>query len=223
MMNAAKCRIHGSDYIGVFCAASESIAFIADSTREKEKELIASKLGVRIVGTRLAGSELVGIFSRANSNGIIISELAYGEEVAALKGMGLGINILVLDSNLNAVGCNILTNDKVALVNEEYTHGEAKLIGDTLGVEIVRAKTGGFATIGANNIITNTGLVVNNRATEAEKEHIERVTGLNSSRSTANTGGLAVGLSVVANSKGVVAGEATTGFELARIIEALEG
>ena len=81
---------------------------------------------------------------------------------------------------------------------------------------------GGFRTVGANNILTNSGLVINNRATDLEQKEWEGMTGFKTIRTTANTGGLAVGLSVVVNSKGVVAGESTTGFELNRIIQGLE-
>jgi len=92
-----------------------------------------------------------------------------------------------------------------------------------LGVEVVRLKVGGFNTVGANNILTNSGLVINNRASDGDKAELDRITGFDSIRTTANTGALSIGLTVVANSVGVVAGEETTGFELNRIVEALEG
>ena len=81
---------------------------------------------------------------------------------------------------------------------------------------------GGYKTVGANNILTNKGLVINNKATDLEQKEWEEKTGFKTIRTTANTGSLAIGLSVVANTKGVVAGESTTGFELNRIIQGLE-
>ena len=38
---------------------------------------------------------------------------------------------------------------------------------------------------------------------------------------TANTGSLSIGLAVIANSKGVVIGNSTTGFEIVRIVNGL--
>ena len=222
MMDAAKCRINGSDYIGVFCTATENLVFVSSTAREREKELLSSTLKARVVGIRLAGSELVGIFAKANSNGILVSGLAYEEEVAELRQKEPGINVAVLKSDLNALGCNILANDRIAVINPDYSHEEARMIGETLGVEVVRAKTGGFATVGANNILTCNGFVINNRSTDEEKERLDAATHFDSIRSTANIGGVAVGLCVAANTKGIVAGESTSGFELARIIEALE-
>lgn len=222
MMNAAKCKISGSDYIGVFCTATDKRVFVTSSARTREKELLASTLKAQVVELDLCGSDLIGIFTKANSNGMVISELAYEHEIAAINAKKLDMNITVLKSHLNAVGCNILANDKIAIINDEYSSEDQKVIADALGVEVIKAAIGGFRTVGANSILTNTGLVLNNKGTEEERLHWEQVTGFKSIRTTANTGGLAIGLSVVANSSGIVAGEATTGYELARIMEALE-
>jgi translation initiation factor 6 len=90
-----------------------------------------------------------------------------------------------------------------------------------LGVETIPMDIGGFKTVGANNILTNKGFVINNRATDREKDEIDRLIGFKSERTTANTGSLSIGLSAVGNSTGVVAGENTTGYELNRIVNAL--
>jgi translation initiation factor 6 len=164
----------------------------------------------------------VGLFSKANSNGIILSNLTLDEEVEALKRHRLGINIGVLESDLNAIGSNILANDRIAIINPDYSQKDAKDIGDVLGVEVVRAQIDGFKTVGANNILTNKGLVINNKAMDEEKAEWDKLTGFDSVRSTANTGTLSVGLSAIANSSGIIAGDNTTGYELARIVDALE-
>ena len=221
-MESVKYNIKGSDYVGVFATATDSLVFAGNSLSENNKKFLSEVLGVRCVGMSVSGSDLVGIFARANSNGIIVSSLMMDDEVEALKGMGLGINVGVIDSDLNALGSNILANDKVAIVNSDYNPRTMQQIGDTLGVEVIGAKIGGFRTVGANNILTNRGLVVSNRSTDQEKEKIENMSGFRSERTTANTGSLYIGLSVIANSKAVVAGEDTTGYELQRIMEGLD-
>jgi translation initiation factor 6 len=70
--------------------------------------------------------------------------------------------------------------------------------------------------------MTNKGFVVSNRITDADKERLDGLSGFESTRTTANTGSLYVGLAAVANSKGVVVGESTTGYELQRIVDGLE-
>jgi len=135
--------------------------------------------------------------------------------------LNLGINVEILKSNLNALGNDILANDKFAIVNPEYSSEAVKQIRDVLGVEVLSMQIGEFKTVGANNILTNKGLLINNNATDEQMAKINKFVGLNSTRTTANVGSLAIGLSVVANSKGALIGEDTTGFELARIIQSL--
>lgn len=221
-MDAAKCRIRGSDYTGVFCTATDKLVFAPRNLTKKEHDILSATLHSEILEVGLADSNLVGILMKANSNGVVLSNLVSEEEAAALRGRLDGMNVGILKSGMNAIGSNILANDKIAIVNEEYSGHEMGQIGDILGVEVVKSIIGGFRTVGANNILTNSGLVINNRATDLEQKEWEGMTGFKTIRTTANTGGLAVGLSVVVNSKGVVAGESTTGFELNRIMQGLE-
>lgn len=221
-MEAAKCRIMGSDYVGVFATATDKYLFACPAINQHNRQMVSEKLGAKCIELRLSGSDLVGLFSKANSNGIILSNLTLDQEVEALKMHNLGISIGVIESDLNALGSNVLANDKIAIINPDYSHKDAKDIQDILDVEVVRAHIDGFKTVGANNILTNRGIVINNKATDEEKAEWDKMTGFGSVRSTANTGTLSVGLSVIANSNGVIAGDGTTGYELARIIDALE-
>ena len=131
------------------------------------------------------------------------------------------MNVGSIESNLNAIGNNILANDKIAIVNPEYGPEDIKAIRDILDVEVVRYSGGSFKTVGANDILTNKGLVINNHASDEEKERLDRETGFDSVRSTANMGSLGVGIAVVANSNGALIGDTTTGYEFSRIVDGL--
>ncbi|EET89799.1 MAG: translation initiation factor IF-6 [Candidatus Micrarchaeales archaeon] len=220
-MGAAKLRINGSDYVGAFITATDDYAFIGNATTPKSMDIISEILGVSPVRLSVFSSDLIGIFSRANSNGIVLSSMITASELESLKSKGLGINVAVLDSSLNAIGNNLLANDKFAIVNPEYSKPEIKEIGDTLGVETIPIEIGGFKTPGANNILTNKGLVVNNRCSDEEKERLDEILGFDSVRTTSNMGSLSIGISTVANSKGAIVGETATGYEFGRIIDAL--
>lgn len=221
-MEAVKCSIKGSDYVGVFATATDKFVFVGSSLVERSKEFIAEALGVRRVDVSVSGSDLVGLFARANSNGVVLSNLVQDEELQSLKDMDLGINVAVIDSDLNAVGNNVLANDRIAMVNVDYEPKAVQQIRDALGVEVVKVRVGSFKTVGANDIMTNTGFVVSNRINDADKKRLDCMSGFDSTRTTANTGSLYVGISAIANSRGVVVGESTTGYELARIVDGLE-
>jgi len=221
-MEAAKYSIFGSDYVGVFATVTDDFLFAGSGLTGNVKEMMAKTLEVRRIEFKVSGTDLIGLFARANSNGILVSGMAESHEIEALKKDGLDLKVGVLDSDLNAVGNNILANDKMAIINPDYSEHEEKLIEDVLDVEVIKASIDGFKTVGANNILTNKGLVLNNKATAKEKKDWEDMTGFESIMTTANTGAYAIGLAAVANSKAVVVGNTTTGYELARIVEALE-
>jgi translation initiation factor 6 len=221
-VEVARHRVHGSDFVGAYVVASDKFFFCYRGIESHVKAMLSKTFSAVPVEMTVSDSHLIGIFSRANSNGILLSNLATDEEVSYLRSLGLDLKIGVLESKLNAIGNNVLANDRIALINAEYSNAEAKSIGDILDVETVRAEAGGFRTVGANNILTNVGFVLNNRSTDAEKSRLDAVCGIESTLSTANTGSPAIGLSAAANSNGIAIGESTTGYELNRILESLE-
>ncbi len=220
-MDAAKCQVDGSDYIGAFATTTDKYTFVPFGMPAKIIEMIKRTLKTECISVGMNGSNLVGLFARANSNGIALSSIASDDDVKRIKETGLGLNVAVIGSSINAIGNTVLANDRVAIVDIEYTDIEAKQIGDVLGVEVVKSEIGGFKTVGATNILTNKGFVINNRGADSEKERLDRITGFESIRTTANTGSLSIGLASVANSSGLLVGDETTGFEMNRILEAL--
>lgn len=222
-MDAAKFRVGGSDFIGVFATSSDRFLFTGRGLTSGSKKLLTDTLKVERHDISISGSDLVGLFSRSNSNGIMLSNLILDHELEMIKALKLDMMVGVLESELNAVGSNVLANDKIAIINPDYSQAAAMQIQDILGVDVIKAETGSFKTIGANNILTNTGLAINNRCTDDEKALLDEATGFRSIRATANTGAMSIGLATAANSNAVIAGDSTTGFELNRMIEALEG
>lgn len=220
-MDGIKCQINGSDYIGAYATTTDKYTIIANNVSEKMKSVVSNTLGTECIGITISGTDLIGLLCRANSNGIALPNMISDIELNSIKETDIDANIVVIDSTLNALGNNIIVNDKIAIVNNEYNANDIRQFADVFGVEILKAEIGGFKTIGANNILTNNGFAINNRGTDMEKEEFDAATGFDSIRTTANTGGLSIGLSTIANSNGLLVGNETTGFELTRIIDAL--
>ncbi|MDE1856296.1 MAG: translation initiation factor IF-6 [Candidatus Micrarchaeota archaeon] len=220
-MGVARLTIDGNSYVGAFGIATEKFALLGGAISAKKHETIEKDLGVAVISATIDNSHLVGIYTAANSKGVLLPFTSYHTEVEHIKKKLKEFDVTVLKSDMNALRNNILANDKIAVINPEYTRKEEVEIGDALDVEIVKREIGGFKTVGANNILTNTGLVLNNRVDDQEKEELESIFGMKSEQTTANLGSLNIGLCVMANSRGVVVGEQTTGFELARITNGL--
>ena len=219
-MNLLKRNINGNSYVGAFSSSSEDITLISRGVSTKDESIIRETLGTDIFRISVSGSNLVGIYTVLNSNGILFPEMTYTEELKELNHLKDKLRIGTLKSDMNALGNNILANDKVAIINPNFQRAESDVIADVLDVEIIRMAIGGYETVGANNILTNKGMVLNNFASERELEEAKGIV-KNVSQSTANLGSVFVGLASVANTKGIIVGEDTTGFELARMEEGL--
>ncbi len=220
-MKTAKATIGNNSYIGAFAVATDSFVLITDASTHTERAILEDNLGVKSIGMTIDGSGLVGVYVVGNSKGILLPEMAGKNEISKLKSALPDVEISIIQTSLNALKNNILANDKVAFVNNEYSKRETDKIGDVLGVEVVKRQIGLYDTIGANNILTNRGAVLNNTASDDDlsfmKSRIPRV-----SQSTANLGSSSIGLCALANSNGLVVGNQTTGFEIMRITEGIE-
>lgn len=219
-MGVAKLSIGGNSFVGAFGIATDLFSLVGKTALDKHISMIKENLGVEIHRVSIDGSDLIGVYTVANSRSVLIPEITTPEEEALIKKSLPGINVQRLKTDLNALGNNILANDKIAIVNPEYSSYEMKAIEAALGVEVIKLEAGGFRTVGASNILTNNGIVLNNRSSDDDLEAIRPFV-KNYSQSTANLGSLSLRLSVIANSKGLVVGDETTGFELARMTEGL--
>ncbi|MGC9099315.1 MAG: translation initiation factor IF-6 [Candidatus Micrarchaeia archaeon] len=213
---------YGNSYIGIFGVATDKFCLLGKNVPRKKSEIIAKVLGVDVFEASIDSSHLVGMYIAANSKGVLLPKTTEEEEYAAIKKELSDIaEVKVFDTDLNALRNNILANDKIAIINPDFDKEEEKFIGDVLDVEVIRSSIGGFNTVGANNILTNKGVVFNNRIKSEEKKNLEKMLGFSGEQSTANLGSLNIGLSSIANSKGLILGELTTGYELARIADSL--
>ncbi len=220
-MGIAKASIGNSSYIGAFGFATDSYVLLTPHSTKTDREIIAEALGVDVFSATVDGSGLVGVYAVGNSKGLLLPELADESEIRRIKKELHGVEVSVMPTSLNALRNNILVNDKFAFVNPEFKKKEMDEIAHALGVEVIAKQIGDYATVGANNILTNRGMVLNNSASEQDIHFSQKFIQC-TSQTTANVGSPSIGLCAIANSRGVVVGAQTTGFELTRITEGLD-
>ena len=85
----------------------------------------------------------------------------------------------------------------------------------------MKGTIGGLKTVGMAAVATNKGLLVHPRVSEAELAVLDDLFGLPVDVGTVNFGSPQVGSGLLANSKGYLAGEETSGPEMGRIEDAL--
>jgi translation initiation factor 6 len=209
----------GSPYLGVYLRVAEGAALVPPSAHGPLEREVERTLGVRIVRSNVADSEVVGSLVALNSHGVVVGDDLDPVERRALEGFG---RVSVVRQRQNAMGNNVLANDHGALVHPEFSDGALAAIGDALGVPVRRGTLAGLGTVGMAGLATNRGVVVHPKTTEREAALVGEVLGVPVHRSTANFGVPIVGACVVANSRGLLMGRPTTAVEISHLQEGLQ-
>jgi translation initiation factor 6 len=203
----------------MFVKGNSELTFLPVDTHEKLESHVRKFLGTEVVKTTVAQSNLLGIYLAINSNGIILPNVASEEEIGRFK--SLGLNVYVSKDPHNAHGNNIVVNDKGGIINPRIEDAERKRLSDALGVELVPAVVAGYHTVGSACLATDKGFLAHYSTGDNEMKVLEDALKVSGLKGTANTGVGFVSYGMVANSKGYIAGENTTAFELGRLIEAM--
>ena len=208
----------GSPYLGVYLRANDAAVLLppsAPGALEREVERI---LGARPIRSTVGDSEVVGSLVAMNSHGVVVGDALDPVERRALEAFG---TVGVVRQRQNAMGNNVLANDRGALVHPEFGDPAVEAIGAALGVPARRGTIAGLGTVGMAGLATNRGVIVHPKATELEANAVRDLLGVPVHRSTANFGVPIVGACVVANSRGILIGRPTTGVEIVHLQDGL--
>jgi translation initiation factor 6 len=209
--------VRGVPLIGLYFRVTDhgAIMGVKDSRAEN---ILREKLGVEVVHTTIAGSELVGAMVAGNSKGLLVSQHAMKKEIEKLERI---FDVKIVETKMTCLGNNICLNDHGAIVHPELEKSVIDEIAKFLDVEVSTGTIGGFKTVGMAAVVTNRGGLLNPNIKEWEVKKIKELMQVEVGSGTVNFGSDMVGAGVVANSKGYIAGRDTTGFELGIIEEAL--
>ncbi|AGO61033.1 translation initiation factor IF-6 [Ferroplasma acidarmanus] len=210
-----KLSIFESDFIGVYAKVFNDFAFLPRNIPEETRLSIEETLEVKTAGVIVDNFSLIGTMLVFNSNGIVVSGLSSKEDFSGLD-LG-GRRLVFLKDRLNAIGNNIITSDRAAVIHPSFTESSEKAIADTLGVEVIKTPIAGVSTVGSVAVLNNKGMLVSPEASEEEIKNLSDIFHLPVKTGTANYGSYYIGASILANSSGILVGNATTSIELGRI------
>jgi translation initiation factor 6 len=213
-MDIKRTKILGSDYLGLFTITNDKLCFVPESIDTKSTKILESTLDVKVVKTLLYDSSLLAVFAKMNNNEIFIPEYALNREIELIE-KEIKVNII---NTTKALGNLIEINDNFAVISNTL-----KEVTKLSNLEILRTNIAGSDAIGSALLLTNKSFLINPNATKEEIKNLQQTLNLNGGSSTANTGDALIRNSMIANKNGAIVGEQTTGHEMNRIEETLEG
>lgn len=205
--------------VGVFCKTNDDIAFIRKGLPKKVKKKIISALDVKLIELHIADASIIGSLLTFNSKGAVVTDFVDEESMKIIYDQGL--EVYVIEDKLNAAGNDILVNDNGALVHPNTRDDSLREIEEIFQVPVYRGTIGSLNTVGMAAVVTNKGLLCHPKVTNEEKKQLEKIFDVNVMIGTVNHGVPLIGSGLVANTKGAIMGNLTTGIEMGRIEEAL--
>ncbi|MEE9322992.1 MAG: translation initiation factor IF-6 [Candidatus Aenigmarchaeota archaeon] len=209
-MKIAKLNFKKDPNIGLFSFATDKFCLVNRFVRKKDTNLIKNVLKVPVYQTSVLGTGLIGIFTAGNSQGIVISDRIYNEEIEEMQ---RNFDVLVLETKHTAFGNLILSNDKGCIVSNDLEK-HRKDIRNFLGVETRVGTIGGMDLVGSLAICNSNGCLVHKWITEKERKFIEKILGVTVSPGSVNFGNPWIKSGMIVNSNGFLSGDQTSGPEL---------
>lgn len=208
--------VNGEDFIGLLGLATDEYAILSNRFRDSKV------LEVPTIKTSLYGTNLVGMFCAGNSSGLLMPYFIDDDTIRKikknLKEQGVEIEIGVVDDTYTAIGNFVACNDYGAVISPALKH--SKIFEDILDVEIVRRKIAEHNEVGSTCIATNKGFFAHPKA-EKELDDLAEIFKVEGGCGTINFGFPYPKTGLIANSRGYITGQRTTGVELGKIDKAL--
>ena len=205
--------------IGVYCRTNDKILFTKKGLSKKIKKRLIQALDVEIIELTISDATIIGSLLTINSKGAIVTDFIDIKNLKIIEDQGL--KVYIIEDIINAAGNDILVNDNGALVHPDLNDASIKNIENTLKVPVYKGTISSLKTVGMAAVVTNKGLLCHPKVTDEEKSVLKEVFNVNIMIGTVNHGSPVIGSGLVANSKGAIIGNLTTGIEMGRIEEAL--
>ena len=222
MVHVDKTNFKGDPNIGLYAVATDSFVLLGEKLNKKQTALLKEVLKVPIITSKIYGTPFAGIFCVANKNTLLVSDILFDEEFKSIKKQLKGIvKVKKFKTVHNALGNTILTNDKHAIISDDFSVVEVKKISAELNVKVKKIKIAESNVPGAYGILTNKGGMFGSITSDPSIKELEKLLKLGIGIGTVSTGSSIVSSGVIANSNGFLVSSNSSGFEIGRLDESL--
>ncbi len=167
---------------------------------------------------RIAGTDLLGIFTAGNADGLLVPDIISEHEEERLD--ETGIDYKVVEARHTALGNLVLCNENGCYISRNL-NDVADEIAAFLDVPVETGTVAGLDIPGSCGVATDEGVLLHRNASEDELAAVEDALGVDGDVGTVNFGTPFVHSGVLATTEQLLLGNDTTGPEVQRVQEAL--
>ena len=210
---------YGNPNIGVFGVANNKVSFLSSDVTKKFLVGVKENLKTEVQRVTIANGNVIGMHVAMNNKIALLPWIAEKEEVEKFREF---LDVLIIKTRKNALGNNLLMNDKGIIASINLEKEVVKEIEDKTGLEVLRIKFGEYKTVGSLGFANNKGCLLSYHVKESEKEKVKDILKVYVGEGSVNMGSQFIRLGIIRNDTGYVLGEETTGIEIAQIEEVLD-
>lgn len=222
-MKAYKTHHQSHPSVGLFIFANEKLCIASRAFEQIQLKEIEKTLNVPVYTLGILGTELVGLFLNGNNNGIVAPSLMFDYEKTQLREICKkhNLNLGFLNTELTALGNNLICNDNGCMVTHELEENIKDQISGVLGVDVREGKIANLEIVGSLAFATNKGCLAGDPILDEEIEVLENLLKCKVVRGTIN-GTPYIRSGIVLNSNGFILSDASLGEEVLKIKDAFE-
>lgn len=198
--------------IGLYAFATDEFCLVGHDIPDKFLPELEKVLKVPVHKINIAGTPLIGVFCTGNKNKLLVPHIIQRDEIKELE--RLKINFAIVETKITALGNNITTNDKGAIVSTEFDENTVKYIEKELGVPTKKGKVSELDNVGSCLVVNNEGGLVHRGIKSFELKFLEHIFQCEILDGTVNMGNPYVKSGIISNSKGFIIGAHSGGPEI---------
>jgi len=215
-MHIKKSNFKSFTSIGIFCSVSDKIALIPHDSSTKFENLVKDVFEVDPIKVALGESNLLGTISKIYKKKVIVSTITTDREIDHLLEQGL--KVLKLNS-YHAVGNLMAINKNALLLGKSILDVDKKAISKFFDIPYESFNVCNTDLVGSVSAVTDKAFAVGSSVSEKEFEKMQELFKVEGNVATVNYGDAFIANGLLVNTKGLMVGEGTTGYELMRLDE----
>lgn len=222
MMAVELYEVNGNPNVGLYAVPTDKYVLASEHLPENFLALLERVFKVELVIINFE-PRFIGALALANQNGLVFSPIIHEDAINQIRMSLPDLNILQVKFDYFAFGNLAITTESQTLVSPIIPKVTQRSVADVLDTEVSTLKLNDSDLIGSLVYTNNQGAVISPIVEDnAEIENVSELLDLSSVQvSTVNRGSQFPAGGIIANSKGAILGQNTTGIEAIAITSAL--
>lgn len=218
-MHLSITNFNGNPNLGLYGIATSKYLLLGKDVPKTHDKTIAEVFGKEVKHINIAGTGLLGVFCLWTGEKLLIPQITFDTELEVLK--ELSIPFEVIDTELTALGNNVLLGVQGAILNPDFTDKDEEILGETLSLPCKRDTIVEVEAVGSIGVIRGDKGLFHRDIPPQKLRELEEFLGLRITTGTLNMGNPYIKSAIIVDEKGMIVGDASGGPEIQNADEAL--